>query len=98
MFGVSDRAGLVYALRYRRNDVAFPLASRRQRSDGVILSRLNTRPTPSSVNAPTAPLRVASHVSGPVCFAKPSLPHDSFSHYTSPVERAHKETIHEAKH
>ncbi len=55
-----------------------------------MLSRLNTRPARSPVNASTPPLRAAPHDSGPVWVAS-SLPYDSFIHYTSPVLPAHKE-------
>ena len=50
------------------------------------LSRLNTRPVPSPVNASPPPLRMTTHDSGPVWSATPS-PCDSFIHYPLPADR-----------
>jgi hypothetical protein len=61
VLGVSDRAGLCNASRYRRSRWGLPLlltASASRRKD---LMRLNTRPARSPINAPTPPLRAAPH-------------------------------------
>jgi hypothetical protein len=79
MPGVSDRAELGRVSRYRRARCGLPLlltASALRSS----LSRLNTRPARTPVNAS----RTAAHDSGPVRLARPS-PCDSFIHNTSPV-------------
>src|SRR6266567_498664 len=90
VLGVFDRAGLGCASLYRCIRCCLPLlltasASRRNR-----LSRLNTRPAPSPVNASAPPSRAAPHDSGPVWIAIP-LPYETFIHYTSSVCPAHKE-------
>jgi len=82
--GVSDRAGLPGVLRYRRPGCGLPRTSTASASRSEVLSRLNTRPAPSPVNASRPPLRAPAHDSGPVWVATPS-PCDSFIHYTSPV-------------
>ena len=92
--GVCDRAGLGSTLRLRRTRCCLPLlltASAPRRDD---LSRLNTRPAPSPVNASATPSRATPHDSGPVWFARPSQ-YETFIHYTSPVCPAHKENFHE---
>ena len=61
-----------------------PLLLQRRHPGVSCLSRLNTRPARSPVNASPPPLRAAPHDSGPVWVASPS-PYDSFIHYTSPV-------------
>src|SRR5258707_5204433 len=81
--GVSDRAGLWHTSRYRRTRWGLPLlltasASRRK------LTRLNTRPARSPVNASTLLLRAAPHDSGPMWVAT-SHSYDFCIHYTSPV-------------
>ena len=48
------------------------------------ISRLNTRPARTPVNASAMPLLTVPHDSGPVWIATPS-PYDSFIHDTSPV-------------
>src|SRR5579875_4070033 len=53
-------------------------------SRGRLLTRLNTRPARSPVNASSLPSRAAPHDSGPVWVANPA-PCDSFIHYTSSV-------------
>src|SRR6202041_3181791 len=60
------------------------------------LTRLNTRPALSLVNASTPPSRAAPHDSGPMWVAT-SHSYDSFIHYTSPVYPAHKESRNEAR-
>src|SRR5713101_74762 len=82
--GVSDRAGLCNASRYRRSRWGLPLLLTASASRSNCLTRLNTRPARSPVNASTPPLRAAPHDSGPMWVANP-LPYDFFIHYTSPV-------------
>src|ERR1700733_12553753 len=84
VLGVCDRAELRYALLYRRIRCCLPPAPTASASRRMCLSRLNTRPVRSPVNASTPLLRAAPHDSGPVWIATPS-PYDSFIHYTSPV-------------
>jgi hypothetical protein len=81
--GVSDRAELRRVLRWRRAGCGLPLllTASALRSE---LSRLNTRPARTPVNASPPPLRATAHDSGPVWVAAPS-PCDSFIHNTSPV-------------
>src|SRR5882762_5243861 len=84
VLGVSDRAGLWHTSRYRCTRWGLPLlltASASRRKD---LTRLNTRPARSPVNASTPPLRAAPHDSGPMWVAT-SHSYDFFIHYTSPV-------------
>jgi hypothetical protein len=50
----------------------------------AFLSRLNTRPARTSVNASMTPSRTPPHDSRPLWLAKPST-YDSFIHYTLPV-------------
>ena len=57
------------------------------RSRGYI-SRLNTQPVPSPVNASTPSSRAAPHDSGPLWFAIPST-YETFTHTTLPVLPAH---------
>jgi hypothetical protein len=64
--------------------VAFRISLRRRHPGGMVLSRLNTRPVRTPVNASTMPLRTSPHDSGPLWAANP-LTYDSFIHYTSPV-------------
>src|SRR5216683_2451338 len=82
--GVSDRAGLWHASRYRRTRCCLPLLLTASASRSEFLTRLNTRPARSPVNASTPPLRAAPHDSGPMWVADP-LSYDFFIHYTSPV-------------
>src|SRR5437764_5770235 len=82
--GVSDRAGLVCTSRYRCTRWGLPLLLTASASRSEFLTRLNTRPARSPVNASTPPLRAAPHDSGPMWVAKP-LSYDFFIHYTSPV-------------
>ena len=84
VLGVCDRAGLRYALLYRRIRCCLPPAPTASASRRMCLSRLNTRPARSPVNASSPLLRAAPHDSGPVWIANPS-PYDSLIHYTSPV-------------
>jgi len=82
--GVSDRAGLRRTSRDRCTGCGLPLLLTASASRSKILTRLNTRPIHSPVNASSPPLRAAPHDSGPVWVANPS-PYDFFIHYTSPV-------------
>src|SRR6266699_1629658 len=83
--GVSDRAGLWHTSRYRCTRWGLPLLLTASASRRKVLTRLNTRPARSPVNASTLPLRAAPHDSGPMWVANPPLPYDFFIHYTSPV-------------
>ncbi len=82
--GVSDRAGLWHASRYRRTRWGLPLLLTASASRSNCLTRLNTRPARSPVNASTPPLRAAPHDSGPMWVAT-SHSYDFCIHYTSPV-------------
>ena len=82
--GVSDRAGFPCTSRYRCKGRSLPLTPTASASRSVDLTRLNTRPARSPVNASTPPLRAAPHDSGPMWVAEP-LSYDFFIHYTSPV-------------
>ena len=82
--GVSDRAGLWPTSRYRCSRRSLPLLLTASASRRKLLTRLNTRPARSPVNASTLPLRAAPHDSGPMWVAKP-LTYDFCIHYTSPV-------------
>src|SRR5882762_2480506 len=84
VLGVSDRAGLRCTSRYRRAGWGLPLSPTASASRSDWLSRLNTRPAHSLVNASTPPSRAAPHDSGPMWVAT-SHSYDSFIHYTSPV-------------
>src|SRR5437667_12203282 len=82
--GVSDRAGLPCTSRYRCTGWGLPLLLTASASRRKVLTRLNTRPARSPVNASTLPLRAAPHDSGPMWVAT-SHSCDFFIHYTSPV-------------
>src|SRR6266699_3756026 len=82
--GVSDRAGLWHTSRYRCIRWGLPLSPTASASRSEFLTRLNTRPARSPVNASTPPLRAAPHDSGPMWVANP-LSYDFCIHYTSPV-------------
>jgi hypothetical protein len=84
VLGVSDRAGHWHASRYRRTRWGLPLLLTASASRSKFLTRLNTRPARSPVNASTLPLRAAPHDSGPMWVATP-LSYDFCIHYTSPV-------------
>ena len=84
MHGVSDRAGPRRISRWRCVGCGLPLSPTASAPRSKLLSRLNTRPARTPVNASSWPLRVTTHDSGPVRVANP-LPDDSFIHYTSPV-------------
>src|SRR5882762_2557594 len=59
--GVSDRAGLWHTSRFRCTRWGLPLLLTASASRSEFLTRLNTRPARSPVNASTPPLRVAPH-------------------------------------
>src|SRR6267143_7281437 len=82
--GVSDRAGLWHTSRYRCTRWRLPLLLTASASRSNCLTRMNTRPARSPVNASTLPLRAAPHDSGPMWVAVPHS-YDFFIHYTSPV-------------
>ena len=91
MLGVSDRAGSGAPCDGGAPGVAFrlfPRASAPRRAccfrSKVMISRLNTQPARSPVNASTPPLRVAPHDSRPLWFATPST-YETFIHNTLPV-------------
>src|ERR1700739_594521 len=81
---VSDRAGLKHTSRYRGTRWGLPHLLPASASRSEFLTRLNTRPARSPVNASTPPLRAAPHDSGSIWVANP-LPYYFFIHYTSPV-------------
>src|SRR5438876_7408847 len=78
--GVSDRAGLWYTSRYRCTRWSLPHTPTASASRSECLSRLNTRPARSPVNASTPPSRAAPHDSGPMWVAIP-LSCDFSIHY-----------------
>src|SRR6266478_5446309 len=78
--GVSDRAGLWRTSRYRCTRWSLPLSPTASASRSKSLTRLNTRPVRSPVNASTLPLQAAPHDSGPMWVANP-LSCDFFIHY-----------------
>ncbi len=83
--GVSDRAGPERISRYRCARWCLALISTASASRSVpSLSRLNTRPARTPVNASANPSRETPHDSGPLWVASPSV-YDSFIHNTSPV-------------
>src|SRR6266481_5103053 len=82
--GVSDRAGLWHTSRYRCTRWGLPLSPTASASRSNCLTRLNTRPARSPVNASTLPLRAAPHDSEPMWVAS-SHSYDFCIHYTSPV-------------
>src|SRR6266496_1799695 len=84
MPGVSDLAGYLHALPLRRVGCGLPHLLTRSASRSKFISRLNTLPARSPVNASPAPLRAPVHDSGPSWLAKP-LTYDSFIHYNLPV-------------
>ena len=84
VLGVSDRAGLKHTSRYRCTRWGLPHLLTASASRSEFLTRLNTRPVRSPVNASTPPLRAAPHDSGPMWVAS-SHSYDFCIHYTSPV-------------
>ena len=89
MLGVSDRAKLPHVSRYRRAGCSLPLPTTASAPRSLrAISRLNTQPKRTPVNASPWPLRTTTHDSGPEWIATPS-PYGSFIHNTSPVLTAH---------
>ena len=84
MHGVSDRAGPRRISRYRCAACGLPPSPTASAPRRRLLSRLNTRPARTPVNASPLPLRTTTHDSGPLWAANPST-YDSFIHNTSPV-------------
>jgi hypothetical protein len=82
--GVCDRAGLRCTSRYRCTGWGLPLSPTASASRSEFLTRLDTRPAHSLVNASTPPSRAAPHDSGPMWVAT-SHSYDFCIHYTSPV-------------
>jgi DNA-binding winged helix-turn-helix (wHTH) protein len=82
--GVGDRAGSLGTSRDRCLGWGLPLSPTASASRSEILSRLNTRPVRSPVNASTPPSRAAPRDSGPLWFASPST-YETFIHNTSPI-------------
>jgi hypothetical protein len=70
--------------RYRCTGWSLPLSPTAWASRSEFLTRLNTRPAQSPVNASTPPSRAAPRDSGSVWVANP-LQYEFFIHYTSPV-------------
>jgi len=77
--GVFDRAGPVRISRYRCARWCLPTIPTASASRTKLLSRLNTRPARTPVNASAIPLRKSPHDSGPLWVAGPST-YDSFIH------------------
>ena len=67
------------------HNVAFDVASPPRRP-GTVISRLNTQPTLSTVNASPVPSRPPAHDSKPLWLAKPSTC-ETLIHYNPPVSR-----------
>jgi len=84
MLGVSDLAGYRHALPERHNDCRLPLLLTGSASRTESISRLNTQPARSPVNASPPLLRAPPHDSGPLRLARP-LTYDSSIHYNLPV-------------
>ena len=82
--GVSDRAGSRDVSRWRRLWCGLPLLPTASAPWSSALSRLNTRPARTPIDASMTPLREPPHDSEPVWVASPS-PYDSFIHTTMPV-------------
>ena len=91
MYGVSDRAEPRCTLRWRCPGVAFRFLLRRRRSE-LTISRLNTRPARSPVNASPSPLRAPTHDSGPRWIAIP-FSYETLIHYVLPVSPAHSRLL-----
>ena len=81
---ISDRAGLDRISRYRCARWSLPLLLTTSASRSDFLSRLNTWPARTPVNASSLPLQEVPHDSGPLWVANPSAC-DSFIHNISPV-------------
>ena len=84
MLGVSDLAGYQRSLPKRNIGCGLPLSPTGSASRTEFISRLNTQPALSPVNASPRALLHATHDSGPSRLARP-LTYDSFIHYNLPV-------------
>src|ERR1051325_9327739 len=84
MPGVLNRAGYHWALPKRPTGCCLPPASTESASRVRLLSRLNTLPALSPVNASPSLLRAPPHDSGSLWLARP-LTYDSFIHYNLSV-------------
>src|SRR6266404_243421 len=100
--GVSDRAGLWHTSRYWCTRWGLPPSPTASASRSNSLTRLNTRPARSPVNASTLPLQAAPHDSGPMWVADP-LSYDfcislHLAGLTGAQERENEETKCSANH
>ena len=84
MPGVSDLAGVRQPLPLRPGDCCLPRLIKRSASRTKFISRLNTRPARSPVNASPNESLHSTHDSEPLWLARPST-YDSFIHYNLPV-------------
>jgi hypothetical protein len=95
MHGVFDRAESEHTLRKRCTRCCLPSIPRTSAPRSICclrnrgsISRLNTQPVPSPVNASTPSSRTTPHDSGPLWLATPSTC-ETFTHTTLPVLPAH---------
>ncbi len=93
MLGVSDLAGYLRALPKRRVGCGLPLTPTESASRTKFISRLNTQPALSPVNASPRGLLPATHDSGPLWLAKP-LTFETFIQYNLPVYPGAQESTH----
>ncbi len=84
MLGVSDLAGYQRSLPKRNIDCGLPLTPTGSASRTESISRLNTQPALSPVNASPALSRAPPHDSGPSRLARP-LTYETFIQYNLPV-------------
>ena len=84
MPGVSDLAGYQRAWQKRHDGCDLPLLLTGSASRTESISRLNTQPARTPVNASPSLLRAPPHDSGPSWLARP-LTYDSFIQYNLPV-------------